>query len=220
MLLLLVACGDPKSNTTGLPPTPPPPDKPADGGLDPIPSPGDSRLPTEYLNRSVPLNPTSVTNFDPFREIFSDYFIGPPIGNIPLTLKLKLQNQFARSEFFLGIEDALGFSWAIVPYFQGTGMLSSTSFEMIFADDSVAIRIVALRVGDSLSGTVLFNTNHSCHQVITVCDTIFPGGFAPNDYCPFSGFTDGVSQCQASMSSQNATVLGTFSQAKLSTWVW
>lgn len=171
LVCVVMGCGSPKTETSGGVPIPEPPTPPGQGGGLSVPPPSvDSRLPQDFLSRSFPIRVTNTATHPGMQLIFGIIIppvVGDPVGAIKMTID-RLTG--ISGSFFIGVEDALGFTWGILQIFPGTGGFSGSSGRFVAADVDVAVGVAFTLSGGAVSGSIRYRANENhCRRIVTYC---------------------------------------------------
>jgi hypothetical protein len=186
---VVVACGT--STETKTPPVPVNPTTQTGGdGTTTLPPSGSLDPRIAEFTKTVALLLTDFTNFTGLSEVAFPDVIYPVINDngdkelvgdgsrIQILIPNTRSATFNGSKLLIAAEDAKGLWWLKMKQFAGTGFQSGSSFDVIFADDILVVRIDAQIVsGNNVNATVKYRRRVSgdeqCKPVTrTGCDAL------------------------------------------------
>ena len=221
--LLVAACGDTGSTSTGVP-VPANPSNP--GGTLPTTTNTDSRIPD--LTGAAPINLQDKVNFTALSEILASdgKVFRFPIVLEPL-IKMTLDNKIMVSgKLLVAFEDKNGFWGAELPTVEGASVQNSTNFDTIHSDSGLSFRVLGSVVGNDIYGAIYYRVRKQtptmetqCLKTTVRCINPATGQVLPDSYCTYTNTTTMADTCRTYMNpgDSNVKFMGTF-QSKVSDW--
>lgn len=223
--MFIVACGSKTELKT--PPTVVNPVNPT-GTTTPIPTTNTLDPRIAEFTKTVTLFLTDFTNFTGLTEVAYPDVIYPvinPDGTKQLVgdgafIQVQIPNTrnatFENSKLLIAAEDAKGLWWLKMKQFKGTGTQNGTSFDVIFSDDIIVVRVDAvITSGNLVQGNVRYRRRVSGENqckpvVVTGCSSVPVWHPWYQQYCVTP--PDTKTPCLDYMNPNNAQVktLGTF----------
>lgn len=222
--LLLAACGDTGSTSSGVP-APAAPNN--TGGTLPIVPNTDSRLPD--LTGAQPINLQDKVNFTALKEIYGSsgevllnlVLVGDPLINMRLNRKTAVTGKV-----LIGFEYGPGFWGAELPTVEGATVLTSTNFDTIHSDSELSFRILGAITGNDIYGVIYYRVRKQTPTMEIQCLAQTRGCFigskqVDDRYCTYpTNAISAASMCRdyyMSPSDSNVKFMGSFT-AKVSDW--
>jgi len=85
------------------------------------------------------------TAYTGLQDIAAPDYIRPPlVGNplIQLSVSAGRSTSKLEGDFMIGVEDVLGFWWAIIPYTPNVGTRGANALDMVFSDNLISVRVL------------------------------------------------------------------------------
>ena len=157
-VVLLAACGDTGSNTTGIPTAG------GSGGGPTSPLPQDPENPNPNipdLSKSAVINLEDKINYSGLSAIAGNVVL-PIVGDPRVVLKItNTRNQEVNGTLLLAFEDKLGLWVANMNSVEKTGANTAQALDIIFSDNALTVRITAGRLGENLLSNIHYRVRQT-----------------------------------------------------------